>query len=131
MVTCMLLCPALSCRIPYENLLGLTGLLLTCDYNGKEFVRVGYYVNIEYTDPELCDLVAANTPPNPHRIDKLQRNIASGERRASTACSHMAITSCCDCALGSVGGYRRQHSCQQGCAATADKWDSYLACTSK
>jgi histone chaperone ASF1 len=86
----------LSCRIPYENLLGLTGLLLTCDYNGKEFVRVGYYVNIEYTDPELCELVAANTPPNPHRIDKLQRNIAAGERWACTACSSAANTlHCC------------------------------------
>ena len=28
-------------------------VLLTCSYRNHEFVRVGYYVNIEYTDPEL------------------------------------------------------------------------------
>lgn len=28
-------------------------VLLTCSYRDKEFVRIGYYVNNEYTDPEL------------------------------------------------------------------------------
>lgn len=52
----------------------MTGLLLTCSYKGEEFVRVGYYVNIEYTDPE----VDPEHPPNPPRIDQLQRSIVAG-----------------------------------------------------
>lgn len=75
----------LSCRIPFGDLLGSTVLLLTCSYKGKEFVRVGYYVNIEYTDPELAE---QNPPPNPPRIDLLQRNIMAGE------CCSMYISSC-------------------------------------
>ena len=27
--------------------------LITCTYRGQEFIRIGYYVNNEYTDPEL------------------------------------------------------------------------------
>jgi histone chaperone ASF1 len=48
----------------------VTALLLTCSYKGKEFVRVGYYVNVEYTDPEL--LIPDRPLPNPPIIDKLQ-----------------------------------------------------------
>jgi hypothetical protein len=29
-------------------MLGVTVILLTCSYDGREFVRVGYYVNNEY-----------------------------------------------------------------------------------
>lgn len=28
-------------------------VLITCTYRGQEFIRIGYYVNNEYTDPEL------------------------------------------------------------------------------
>jgi hypothetical protein len=56
---------------------GLTGLFLTCSYRGKEFVRVGYYVNIEYSDPELQ---GQEPKPNPPIIDKLQRSIMAGAR---------------------------------------------------
>ena len=38
--------------------MGVTVVLLTCAYKGNEFARVGYYVNNEYTDPEM-----AETPP--------------------------------------------------------------------
>jgi histone chaperone ASF1 len=64
-------------RIPADSLLGLTGLLLTCSYRGKEFVRVGYYVNVEYTDPELAD--ETKPRPNPPLLDKLQRSVMAGE----------------------------------------------------
>lgn len=57
-------------KIPSEDLVGVTALLLTCSYRDKEFVRVGYYVNNEYTDPELIE-----SPPEQPRIDKLQRNV--------------------------------------------------------
>lgn len=36
-------------------------MLLTCSYKEKEFVRVGYYVNNEYSDSELRE----NPPARP------------------------------------------------------------------
>lgn len=33
--------------------MGVTVVLLTCSYMSNEFVRIGYYVNNEYNDPEL------------------------------------------------------------------------------
>lgn len=32
---------------------GVTVVLITCTYHGQEFIRVGYYVNNEYPNPEL------------------------------------------------------------------------------
>ncbi|GAA5990918.1 hypothetical protein JCM11641_003501 [Rhodosporidiobolus odoratus] len=40
-------------RIPSSDLIGVTVILLTCAYNEQEFVRIGYYVNTEYGDPDL------------------------------------------------------------------------------
>ncbi|OBT56820.1 hypothetical protein VE04_04368 [Pseudogymnoascus sp. 24MN13] len=40
-------------RIPDAEILGVTVILLTCAYDGREFVRVGYYVNNEYDAVEL------------------------------------------------------------------------------
>lgn len=37
-------------KIPKQDLLGVTVILLTCAYRNREFVRVGYYVNNE--DPD-------------------------------------------------------------------------------
>ena len=34
------------------KLLGVTVVLLTCSYREKEFIRIGYYVNIEYPQAE-------------------------------------------------------------------------------
>ena len=28
-------------------------MLLTCSYKSQEFIRVGYYVNNEYADPDM------------------------------------------------------------------------------
>lgn len=67
-------------RIPADDLLGVTALLLTCSYKGAEFVRVGYYVNIEYTDPELAE---AEVKPNPPVISKLQRSIMADHPRVT------------------------------------------------
>lgn len=39
--------------IPESDAVGVTVVLITCTYQGQEFIRVGYYVNNEYTDPEL------------------------------------------------------------------------------
>jgi len=39
-------------KIPRQDILGVTVILLTCSYKGSEFIRVGYYINNEY-DGEL------------------------------------------------------------------------------
>eukprot|EP00877_Chromochloris_zofingiensis_P013286 jgi/Chrzof1/8210/Cz03g01190.t1 len=70
-------------KVPKDDLVGVTALLLTCSYKTKEFVRVGYYVNNEYTDPALIELVANGTPPDPPLLDKLQRNILADHPRVT------------------------------------------------
>merc|ERR1712110_1233707 len=40
-------------KIPISDVVGVTVILLTCSYRSQEFIRVGYYVSNEYTDPEL------------------------------------------------------------------------------
>lgn len=57
-------------RIPREDAVGVTVVLLTCSYKNQEFIRVGYYVNNEYFDPDLKE-----NPPIEPRFDKLQRNL--------------------------------------------------------
>ena len=66
-------------RIPSADLVGVTALLLTCSYRGKEFVRVGYYVNNEYTDAALLE-----APPDPPLLDKLERNVLADHPRVTT-----------------------------------------------
>ena len=51
-------------------MIGVTVLLLTCSYQGAEFLRVGYYVNNEYLDPELRE---QDPPPRPPLFDRLSR----------------------------------------------------------
>jgi histone chaperone ASF1 len=41
-------------------------VLLTCSYKEHEFVRVGYFVNNDYTDPELRE-----NPPAVPQFDKV------------------------------------------------------------
>lgn len=48
-------------KIPPEDLVGVTVVLLTCSYKNQEFVRIGYYVNNEYTEQELIE----NPPSKP------------------------------------------------------------------
>ncbi len=50
-----------TAKLPPEDAVGVTVVLLTCSYKGCEFVRVGYYVNNEYDDPELTE----NPPMKP------------------------------------------------------------------
>ncbi|KAF1811357.1 histone deposition protein Asf1 [Eremomyces bilateralis CBS 781.70] len=71
--------PDLS-RIPSSELLGVTVILLTCSYDGREFVRVGYYVNNQYPDqfPEL----QADPPAKPI-IEKIERNILADKPRVT------------------------------------------------
>jgi hypothetical protein len=48
-------------------------------YRGQEFIRVGYYVNNDYGDPELRE----TQPPSAPQFDKLQRNILATNPRVT------------------------------------------------
>jgi len=70
--------PPDTSKIPVGDAVGVTVVLLTCSYKEKEFVRVGYYVNNEYSDPELRE----NPPTNPD-YEKLTRNILDTQPRVT------------------------------------------------
>ena len=53
-------------------------MLLSCLYNDKEFVRVGYYVNNEYIDEAMRE-----NPPEEVMIDQLQRNILADKPKVT------------------------------------------------
>ncbi|GAB7352145.1 hypothetical protein MBLNU459_g2635t1 [Dothideomycetes sp. NU459] len=69
--------PDLS-RIPNSEILGVTVILLTCSYDGREFVRVGYYVNNEYADEALNA-----EPPAKPVIEQVRRNILAEKPRVT------------------------------------------------
>ena len=62
-----------------ENLLstvspiGVTVVLLTCSYKGKEFIRIGYYVNVDYADEQLRE-----NPPETPQLASLYRTVLTG-----------------------------------------------------
>lgn len=56
----------------------MTVILLTCSYDGREFVRVGYYVNNEYDSEEL-----ATEPPSKPVIERIRRNILAEKPRVT------------------------------------------------
>ena len=59
-------------------MVGVTAILVTCGYNGKEFFRVGYYINVAYGTPELNEC-----PPSTPQIENLGRVIMVGEPRVT------------------------------------------------
>ncbi|KAI9830218.1 MAG: Histone chaperone asf1 [Phylliscum demangeonii] len=65
-------------RIPASDILGVTVILLTCAYDGREFVRVGYYVNNEYDSDEMN----AEPPPRPV-IERVRRNVLAEKPRVT------------------------------------------------
>jgi len=64
--------------IPSTDMVGVTVILLTCSYKGQEFIRVGYYVNTEYGDPELRE-----NPPSQVILEQLHRNILAEKPRVT------------------------------------------------
>jgi histone chaperone ASF1 len=64
--------------IPETDLIGVTVVLIVCSYNEQEFVRVGYYVNNEYEDPEMRE-----NPPEKVDLTKVTRNILSEKPRVT------------------------------------------------
>ncbi|XP_078537551.1 histone chaperone ASF1B [Lissotriton helveticus] len=64
--------------IPETDAVGVTVVLITCTYRGQEFIRVGYYVNNEYVDPEFRE-----NPPQKTDFCQLQRNILASNPRVT------------------------------------------------
>lgn len=77
-------------RIPDAEVLGVTVVLLTCAYDGREFVRVGYYVNNEYEVEEL----SADPPAKPI-IEKIRRNILAEKPRVTRFAIKWYVAVCC------------------------------------
>ena len=65
-------------RIPTSEILGVTVILLTCSYDNREFVRVGYYVNNEYDSEELNA-----EPPAKPVIERVRRNVLAEKPRVT------------------------------------------------
>jgi len=65
-------------RIPTSDILGVTVILLTCSYDGREFVRVGYYVNNEYDSEELNE-----NPPGKPIIERVRRSVLESKPRVT------------------------------------------------
>jgi histone chaperone ASF1 len=65
-------------RIPEQDALGVTVVLLTCSYRGQEFVRVGYFINNDYTDAELRE-----NPPAKPIFERMSRNILASKPRVT------------------------------------------------
>ncbi|ODV92865.1 hypothetical protein CANCADRAFT_14960, partial [Tortispora caseinolytica NRRL Y-17796] len=64
--------------LPQSEIVGVTVILLTCAYGGKEFVRVGYYQNNEYNSEELRE-----SPPAKVQIENIVRNILAEKPRVT------------------------------------------------
>jgi len=73
--------------IPSTDILGVTVILVTCSYREEEFVRVGYYVNNEYTmeEGEMGDDSngEAREPPTPLDMGKVVRTILADKPRVT------------------------------------------------
>lgn len=65
-------------RIPNSEIIGVTVILLSCSYEEREFVRIGYYVNNEYTDEAL-----QLEPPAKPVIEKVRRHILAEKPRVT------------------------------------------------
>ena len=50
-------------KIPADDLLGATAVMLSCFYKDKEFVRVGYWVSNDYRLPLAEDEAPPPSPP--------------------------------------------------------------------
>lgn len=66
-------------QIPEGDVLGVTVVLVTCSYREKEFVRVGYYVNNEYSEPYDEEV----GPPKPLDMAKVRRCVLSEKPRVT------------------------------------------------
>ncbi|KAJ3209577.1 Histone chaperone asf1 [Entophlyctis luteolus] len=64
--------------LPASDVLGVTVVLLKVSYREREFIRVGYYVNMDYADEALRE-----SPPPAVAFDKLERSILADRPRVT------------------------------------------------
>jgi len=57
-------------KVPPDDLIGITAVLLTCHYHGQEWMRIGYYVQCDYDDPALNE-----DPPITPVYERLRRTV--------------------------------------------------------
>lgn len=65
-------------KIPPEDLLGVTVILLTASYRDQEFIRVGYYVNNSYETEELRE-----NPPEKVDLTQVRREVLVSKPRVT------------------------------------------------
>lgn len=63
-------------KIPREDFVGVTAIMLKAFYSGQLFNKISWYCAVEYTDPELIE----NKPEIPV-VEKLQRRVVFDEPR--------------------------------------------------
>ncbi|KJH49445.1 Anti-silencing protein, ASF1-like protein [Dictyocaulus viviparus] len=66
-------------KIPVQDLVGVTVLLLRCKYNGQEFINLGWFVSNDYEDLELKE-----NPPAKPLIEKLIRTVQTDDLRVTS-----------------------------------------------
>lgn len=66
-------------KIPVQDVLGVTVILLICTYKNQEFIRVGYYVNNDYENEETRE-----NPPEKLVPELVMRNVLTDEPRVTT-----------------------------------------------
>lgn len=72
--------PAIE-KLPQDDVLGVTVVLVTCSYREREFIRVGYYLNNLYTG----EYDEATGPPSLPNLDMnlVQRQILADKPRVT------------------------------------------------
>lgn len=65
-------------KIPAQDLLGVTVILLTGSYAGNEFIRVGYYVHNAYDAEELRE-----NPPEEVDLSRVRREVLVSKPRVT------------------------------------------------
>ena len=63
-----------------SDVVGATVILLTCLYNDREFVKIGYYVNNDYDKEEWNE---EDGRPTTLQVDHLRRNILAEKPRVT------------------------------------------------
>lgn len=69
-------------KLPDSEIIGVTVVLITCSYQGAEFVRIGYYVNNDYADPALREIPPEGLSAQ-DKVGQLQREILANKPRVT------------------------------------------------
>ncbi len=104
-----------------SEIVGVTGVLVTCSYAQQEFFRVGYYVNNYYEEPEL-----AENPPDKPDITRLTRHILVEKPRvtkfqitwedpAVIAAATMGGMMASESDINQINMMQQQQQLQEGC----------------